>query len=77
MLEPTRTEKLRLTAELDSTKYEQYKEDVQTITELPPILVTNGDVYKLTYEFYVHYFGEVEKKLTSFVNLMSDPAVCV
>lgn len=69
---PERTEKLEIKLELDKTRADKFKSEVDLLTEGMVPLVDEGDTLKVTYTFSVDYFGNIVKGLQAVRALLSD-----
>lgn len=79
---PTRIEAVKINFELDSALSAKYKDEIKTITDgschwAHDGSILPGDVLKLSYGFYVSYFGKVEACLKAVAKILEDDKVVV
>ncbi len=60
---------------LDKSRYEKHKADVAVLTDKRAMDVTEDDLVKLKYKFFIHYIGDIARKLEAVGNICDDPAV--
>ena len=78
----TRTEAVKINFELDAALTGKFKDELNTIMDGSTHWAHNGgmlpgDVLKLSYGFYINYFGKVEACLRAVAKLLEDKDVVV
>lgn len=79
----TRTERIAILIELDKSKADTYREQINQILRSPGGSGTTapdmseGDTLKVKYSFTAEYFGEITDNLKTLQSLMSDPDIVV
>lgn len=71
----TRTEKLRIFLELDKSQCDKFIKEIESLGKHPNLVINQGDRYKITYDFWIEYFGNTVKNFRSIRKILSDPKV--
>jgi len=71
-----RKETCQIIMRLNKTLCEKHRETAKTVKVLPND-VLEGDILKLSYEFTIHYYGEIVERLKAVNKICSDPDVVI
>lgn len=75
---PTRTEHLQVRMDLNKSAGDRHAENLKLLLgSRNPESFLSGDTLKVTYDFYCHYLGNVEKCLRAVSAMCADPGVVV
>jgi hypothetical protein len=69
---PERTERVQIKFELDKTRIDKFKSEIDLLTKGQMLPTGQDDTLKLTYSFGVDYFGNIVAAFKAIRTLLSD-----
>jgi hypothetical protein len=77
MSKPTKTEAVTINMKIDREMSLKHKPAIKTILPNFKTQLEGKDHLNLKYEFFINYFGDVERKLRAVHSLCKDPGVII
>ena len=69
-------EKIEILMEVDTPTVERLREAIEVLVKVPDPM-GEGDNLKITYSFYIDYYGKIVKALTAVETIIDDPETVI